>query len=158
MKISHYIWLLVSFVALAGCDQAQPLPRERALFIAGEIVAQDRVGLALAEEPTNAPPVFVEEVFSVPTRPDLAVVVCRDGDMYQGWGMLIDHHCDPIDKLASFNSGQYTMIREVRTHPTDDGVIIRVSYMTGRGNDVGEEELLVPPDNSIRWLQTVDLP
>ncbi len=133
------------------------IPREKALYIAGEIVAEQRLNRSRDDTRDNEPDLVVTQVLPIPGRPAFAIVVCRYRGLFQGYAFLVRHDHYPLDKVAMFGGDQYHEVKAVKTVPAkNNGVIIEVSHVTGRGNYVGTDKLLLKRNNTVQWLQRSD--
>jgi hypothetical protein len=126
------------------------------LYVAGEVVAAQRVNRAVAGTSANEPDLIVRDVLAVEGRDDLAIVVCEEHGLLQGYALLLQLGTHPPEELIWFNGEQCDYIDSVSTEQTADGALITVRHKTCHGNDSGTETVVVRPDNSLRWIETLE--
>ena len=130
------------------------LPREKALHIAGEIVAAQRLNRSLPGMSSNEPDLTVVQVYAIPSRPKLALAVCRYWETGDGCTLLVRHDVFPLSELAMIGGQYYSDVKTVKIEPLEKGeVMIEVSNITRRGNDAGTEKLIIRRDDTLKWLQ-----
>jgi hypothetical protein len=130
------------------------LPREKALHIAGEIVAAQRLNRSLPGMSGNEPDLTVVQVYAVPTRPKLALAVCRYWETGDGCTLLVRHDVSPLAELAMIGGQYYSDVKTVKIEPLKNGEgMLEVSSLTRRGNDAGTEKLIVRQDDTLKWVQ-----
>lgn len=130
------------------------LPRERALFIAGEIVAAQRLNRNRPDTSDNEPDLTVIQVYAIPNHPKLALAICRYRETGDGYTLLVRHDVFPLSELAMIGGQYYSDVKTVKIEPLKNGeVMIEVSSFTRRGNDAGTEKLIVRRDDTLKWIQ-----
>lgn len=152
MKIIKIILNICLSSVVISCTSSPVIPRDEALFIAGEITANQRLNRLKSESGLNEPDLRVTDLLPVEGKDQLAIAICRYTNG-QGYAILIRRNQLPFEQLAMFGGDQYEQVNSLTSKRTSNGTVITVNHKTIRGNNAGIEKLLIRKDGSLKWLK-----